>query len=281
MSVKNYQAHPLSVVHPEAIIGEGVVIEPFTTIGKDVEIGAGTWIGSNVCIMDGARIGKNCKIFPGAIISAIPQDLKYRGETTTLEIGDNTIIREYCTLNKGTVALGKTIIGSNCLLMAYVHVAHDCVIKDHCILANNVNLAGHIIIDEYAILGGLVAVHQFVHIGAHTMIGGASLVKKDVPPFIKVAREPLSYAGVNSIGLTRRGFQSSQVEAIKDIYRILFVKGMNVRQARKEIALLLPESQEKEIILKFVADSCSVQGRGLIRGFQTVSGKKALAEVAE
>jgi UDP-N-acetylglucosamine acyltransferase len=267
----NTQVNGLQCIHPDAKIGENVKIEAFVTIGADVVIGEGSWIGPNVSIMDGVRIGKNCKIFPGAIIGGIPQDLKFKGEHSTLEIGNNVIIREYCTLNRGTEASQKTVIEDNCLLMAYVHVAHDCHIRHNSILANNVNLAGHIDVGEYAVLGGLTAVHQFVKIGAHVMIGGGSLIGKDVPPYIKAARAPLSYAGVNSVGLRRRGFSNEQVHAIQDIYRILFVRGYNTSQALKRIREEIPASKEKERVLAFIDSS----QRGLIKGFRHNSnGKK-------
>ncbi len=262
--------HTLSFVHPNAQIGANVTIEPFVTIKEDVVIGEGTWIGSNVTIMDGVRIGKNCKIFPGAIVGAVPQDLKFQGEESTLEIGDNVIIREYCTLNRGTLANYKTEIGSNSLLMAYVHVAHDCVIGKNCILANNVNLAGHIEVGDFAVLGGLTAVHQFVKIGQHAMVGGGSLVRKDIPPFVKAAREPISYAGVNSIGLRRRGFTEEQVHCIQDIYRVLFVKGNNTTQAIKAIKDSIADCKEKEQILTFIASST----RGLMKGFRQLNGNR-------
>ena len=213
---------PLSFVHSGAKIDKSVVIEPFVTIESNVLIGKGTWIGSNVTIMEGARIGENCRIFPGAVISAIPQDLKFNGEDSIVEIGDNTTIRECATVNRGTTATGKTIIGKNCLLMAYSHVAHDCNIGDNCVIVNGVALAGHVTIGDFAILGGNSAVHQFVTIGRHAMISGGSLVRKDVPPFVKAAREPLSYIGINSIGLRRREFTEEKINEIQDIYRILF-----------------------------------------------------------
>jgi len=195
-------------IHPEAKIGEKVVVEHFSTVQKNVQIGDGTWIGPNVTIMEGSRIGQNCKIHPGAVVGSIPQDLKFSGEETTVEIGDNTVIREFVTVNRGTFDKLRTKIGNNCLLMAYVHVAHDCTIGDHCILSNAVQLAGHVNIADYAIVGGATAVHQFAKIGAHVFISGGSLVRKDVPPYAKAAREPLSYVGINSIGLRRRGFTS-------------------------------------------------------------------------
>ncbi|MCB0704507.1 MAG: acyl-ACP--UDP-N-acetylglucosamine O-acyltransferase [Saprospiraceae bacterium] len=255
-------------IHPGAKIGEGVIIEPFATIGDDVVIGDGTWIGPNVCVMTGTRIGKNCKIYPGAIVGAAPQDLKYGGEYSTLEIGDNVVIREYCTLNRGTKAAEKTSIGNNCLLMAYVHVAHDCIVGPNCVLANNVTLAGHIEVGSWVVLGGMVAVHQFVKIGEHVMVGGGSLVRKDIPPYIKAAREPLSYVGVNSIGLKRRNFTQEQIHRIQDIYRIMFINGNTVQGAVKQIEEQFPESVERDAILNFVRQA----DRGIIRGFRSLKG---------
>ncbi len=254
---------PLAYVHPQAKIARNVVVEPFVTIHKNVEVGEGTWIGSNVTIMEGARIGKNCKIFPGAVISAIPQDLKFAGEETTVEVGDNTTIREFVTINRGTKASNKTVIGNNCLLMAYVHIAHDCFIGNNCILANATNLAGHILIDDYAILGGLSAVHQFVNIGAHVMISGGSLVRKDVPPYTKAARDPLSFVGINSIGMRRRGFASEKINEIQDIYRTLYLKNMNVSQAIAYIETQMPATPERDEILSFIAKS----SRGIMKGY--------------
>jgi UDP-N-acetylglucosamine acyltransferase len=254
---------PLAYVHPQAKIAPNVVIEPFVTIHKNVEIGEGTWIGSNVTIMEGARIGKNNKIFPGAVIAAVPQDLKYAGEDTIVKIGDNNIIREFVTINRGTKANWETVIGDNNLLMAYCHVAHDCIIKNNCILANAATLAGHITVDDWAIIGGLVAVHQFVTIGKHTMISGGSLVRKDVPPFTKAAREPLSYVGINSIGLRRRGFTSDKINEIQDIYRFLFLKNNNVTQAVRAIEAEMPATKERDEIISFIANSA----RGIMRGY--------------
>ncbi len=254
-------------VHPEAKIGNNVTIAPFVTIEKDVEIGDDCWIGSGACIMNGVRLGKNVKIFQGAIVGAVPQDLKFGGEESILEIADNVIIREYCTINRGTKASFKTYIGKDSLIMAYVHVAHDCIISNNCILANNVTLAGHIEVAPHVVIGGMTAVHQFVHIGAHAMIGGGSLVRKDVPPFVKAAREPLSYVGVNSIGLRRRGFTNDQINTIQDVYRILFVRGYNKTQALKLIHSELPSSEEKSTILEFIQQS----NRGIMRGFRQVN----------
>ena len=231
-------------------------------INANVEIGDGTWIGPHVTLMEGARIGKNCKIFPGAVISAIPQDLKFSGEETTVEIGDNTIIRECVTVNRGTKDRMKTSVGSNCLLMAYVHVAHDCIIGNNVILANLVTLAGHITIEDHAILEGLVAVQQFIHIGAHAFVTGGSLVRKNIPPYVKAAREPLSYIGVNSVGLRRRGFSNESILQIEDIYRTIYVKGYNVSNAITIVEQEAPASVEKELIVKFIRES----KEGIIRG---------------
>jgi UDP-N-acetylglucosamine acyltransferase len=253
----------LAFVHPEAKIGNNVHIEPFVTIHRDVVIGDGTWIGSSATLMEGARIGKNCRIFPGAVISAIPQDLKYKGERTTAEVGDNTTIREFVTINKGTQASGKTVVGNNCLIMAYVHIAHDCLVGNHCILANGVTLAGHIIIHDYAVIGGLTAVHQFVHIGSHVMISGGSLVRKDVPPYVKAAREPLSYVGINSVGLRRRGFSSEKISELQKIYRVLFLEKHRVSRALEIIEKEIPASEERDEIIQFVKSSA----RGIMKKY--------------
>lgn len=256
------EKYPQTNIHPEAKIGKNVEIESFTTIHKDVEIGEGTWIGPNVTIFNGARIGKNCKIFPGSVISAIPQDLKFDDEVTTTEIGDNCIIRECVTINRGTTDRNRTVIGQNCLLMAYVHVAHDCIIGDNCILANCVNLAGHVVLGDFVIIEGVVGVQQFVEIGDHTFIAAGSNVRKNVPPYIKAARAPLTFAGVNSVGLRRRGFSTEAVIQIEDIFRTIYTRGLNVTNAVKVIEQEAPKSKEKEIILKFIENST----KGIIRG---------------
>ncbi len=255
---------PLAYIHPEAKIAQNVVVEPFSTIYKNVEIGEGTWVGPNVTIMEGARIGKNCKLYPGCVISAAPQDLKYKGEPSTVYIGDNTVIRECVTINRGT-AMDKntTNIGANCLVMAYVHIAHDCIIGDNVILVNSVQLAGHILIQDFVIVGGTTAVQQFVKIGAHAMVGGGSLVRKDVPPFVKAAREPLTYAGINSIGLRRRGFSNEKINEIQDIYRTLFLSGLNHSKALDKIELEMVPSDERDEIINFFRTS----ERGVIRGY--------------
>ena len=254
---------PLAYVHPGAKIAKNVVIEPFTTIHNNVIIGEGTWIGSNVTIMEGARIGKNCNIFPGAVISATPQDLKFRDEETTAEIGDNTTIREYVTVNRGTVDRGKTVVGKNCLIMAYCHIAHDCVVGDYCIFSNNSTLAGHITVGDYVVLAGMTAVHQFCMIGNHAFVTGGSLVRKDVPPFTKAAREPLSYVGINSIGLRRRGYDSDQIRQIQAIYRILYQKNYNNSQAAQIIEAEMEATPERDEILQFIKNS----HRGIMKGY--------------
>jgi UDP-N-acetylglucosamine acyltransferase len=260
----NKQIHPLSVVHPDAQLGQNVVVEPFAVINGDVVIGDNCTVSSHAVIADGVRIGNNCRIFHGAILGAIPQDLKFENEQSLLEIGNNVVIREYCTLNRGTKANYKTVIGDNCLLMAYVHVAHDCVIGNNCILANNVNLAGHIQVGAFTVLGGLTAVHQFVKIGEHAMLSGGSLALKDVPPYIKAARNPLGYAGINSTGLRRRGFSTESIHEIQNIYRLLFVRGYNTSQALHIIENDFPVSPEKDSILGFIRAS----DRGLLKGFR-------------
>lgn len=254
---------PLAYVDPNAKIAKNVVIEPFTTISSDVVIEEGTWVGPNVTIMDGARIGKNCKIFPGSVISAEPQDLKYQGEETLTYIGDNTVIRECVTVNKGTSQLGYTKIGKNCLIMATVHIAHDCVIGDNVILVNGVGLAGHIEIEDYAIIGGMSPVHQFTKIGQHAIIAGGTLVRKDVPPFVKAARNPISYVGINSIGLRRRGFSSEKISEIQSIYRILYQKKLNVSQALNIIEGEFEATPERDDIIQFINNS----SRGVMRGY--------------
>ena len=250
---------PLAYVHPAAKIAPSVVIDPFVTIDQNVEIGEGTRIGSNVTIMEGARIGKNCTIFPGAVISAIPQDLKFRGEDTLAIIGDNTTIRECVTVNRGTAARGKTVVGNNCLLMAYCHVAHDCIVGDNVIMSN----ATQVVVDNFAVIGGGTLVHQFCHIGPHVMIQGGALVNKDIPPYVKAAREPIAYAGVNSIGLRRRNFSNEQIREIQEIYRYLYLSGLNVSDAVERIEAELPATKERDEIILFVRNS----KRGIIRGY--------------
>jgi UDP-N-acetylglucosamine acyltransferase len=253
----------LSYIDPQAKLAPNVVVEPFSIIHKDVEIGEGTWIGSNVTIFPGARIGKNCRIFPGAVIAAIPQDLKFEGEETYVYIGDNTTIREFVTINRGTKDKYKTQVGNNCLLMAYVHLAHDCIVGNNVIIANSVQAAGHVIIEDNARIGGLCAIHQFVKIGKHVMIEGGSMITKDVPPYIKAGRYPLTYEGINSIGLRRCGFSNEKINEIQDVYRILFVHNRNLSTALDKVEAELPPSPERDEILMFIRES----SRGVLKGY--------------
>ncbi len=254
---------PLAYVHPGAKIAKNVVIEPFTTIHNNVTIGEGTWIGSNVTIMEGARIGKNCNIFPGAVISAAPQDLKYNDEDTTVEIGNNVTIRECVTINRGTTDKMKTVVGNNCLIMAYCHIAHDCFVGDNCIFSNNTTLAGHITVGDNVVLAGMVAVHQFCSIGNHAFVTGGTLVRKDVPPFVKAAREPISYVGINSVGLRRRGYEIEKIREIQNIYRILYQGKFNNSQAAAVIEAEMEASSERDEILMFIKNS----KRGIMKGY--------------
>lgn len=254
---------PLAYIHPSAKIASSVVIDPFVTIDQNVEIGEGTRIGSNVTILEGTRIGKNCTIFPGAVVGAIPQDLKFRGEETLAIIGDNTTLRECVTVHRGTASKGKTVVGNNTLIMAYCHVAHDCEVGNNVIISNATQLAGEVVVDDYAIIGGGTLVHQFCHLGSHIMIQGGALINKDVPPYVKAAREPISYAGVNSIGLRRRNFSSDTIREIQDIYRYLYLSGLNVSDAIARIEAELPATPERDEIIMFVRNS----KRGIIKGY--------------
>jgi UDP-N-acetylglucosamine acyltransferase len=252
----------LAFIDPKAQLGKGVTVEPFATVYGNVMIGDGTWIGSGAVIYDGARIGKNCRIFNGASVSAIPQDMKFSGEETTLEIGDNTTVREFATLNRGTRARGKTIIGNNCLLMAYVHVAHDCQVGNNVIIVASSGIAGEVELGDWVTLGGATVVHQFVHIGNHSFIGGGSKVRIDVPPFIKADREPLAFMGLNSVGLERRGFTKEKMHELHEIYRAYYNMGMNGTKALEYIEANFGPTPERDYILKFIKSS----ERGVIRG---------------
>jgi UDP-N-acetylglucosamine acyltransferase len=251
----------LAFVHPEAKIGKDVIIEPFSYIAGNVIIGEGTWIGPNATILGGARIGKNCRIFPSSVVSGIPQDLKFHGEESTAELGDNTTVRECATVNRGTAAVGRTIVGDNCLLMAYSHVGHDCALKNNVIIGNSTALAGEVDIDDFAILSAGTMVHQFSHIGAHVMIGGGAKVRIDVPPFIKADRDPLSFLGLNTVGLTRRGFEKERIDEIHEIYRAIYQKGMNISQALDFVEKEFKPSPDRDYILGFIRKS----ERGIIR----------------
>ena len=256
---------PLAYVHPGAKIAKNVVIEPFSTVHNNVQIGQGSWIGSNVTIMEGARIGKNVSIFPGAVISAIPQDKKFDDEDTITQIGDNTTIRECVTINRGTKDRDKTVIGNDCWIMAYSHIAHDCIVGDNCIFSNNSTLAGHITVGHHVVLAGMTAVQQFCSIGKHAFITGGSLVRKDVPPYVKAAREPLSFVGINSIGLRRRGFDTDKIKEIQNIYRFLFQKNYNNSQAVAIIEAEMEATPERDEILEFIKSS----QRGIMKGYFT------------
>jgi len=253
---------PLASVHPKSSLHDRVIIEPFAHIHEDVIIGEGTKIHSNAVLYPGTRIGKNCEVFPGAVIGVIPQDLKFGGEYTLVEIGDHTVIRECVTIHRGTNDKLSTKIGSHCLLMTYVHVAHDCTIGNHVILASYTGLSGHVQIDDYAILEGKVAAQQFTHIGKHTFIGGASLIRKNIPPYVKAAREPLTFAGVNSVGLRRRGYSDDTIREIEDLYRILYIQNSNISKGIEAIKSQIPDSETRTEILNFISSS----DKGVIRG---------------
>ena len=249
-------------INHKSKISKSTTIEPFSYIDSNVEIGENCWIGNNVTIYSGARIGNNVKIFPGSVVSAIPQDLKFNNEKSIAEIDDNTTIRECVTISRGTVDKLTTKIGKNCLIMAYSHIAHDCIVKNNCIIGNTAQIAGHVNVDEYAIVSAGALVHQFTKIGCHSMIAGGSLVRKDVPPYCKAGKEPLSYRGVNSIGLKRRNFSAKQINQIQNIYRIIYLEGRNNSQAVKKIKKSIEDSIEKNTVLQFLKNS----DRGIIKG---------------
>jgi UDP-N-acetylglucosamine acyltransferase len=254
----------LNDIHPHAKLGKNVTVGSFSSIAEHVEIGEGTWIGPNVTIMDYVKIGKNCKIFSGAVIGAEPQDLKYQGEISHVEIGDNTTLREFVTVNRGTAASGKllTRVGSHCLLMSYVHVAHDCWVGDNVIMSSFVGLAGEVEVSDYAIIGGSSGAHQFTRIGMHAMISGGSMFSKDVPPYIIAGHRPLSFGGVNTIGLRRRGFSNEQIQRISDMYKIIYGGGYNTTDACNKITESFDPSTERDTILQFIRSS----KRGIIKG---------------
>lgn len=254
---------PLAYIHSGAKIDPSVVIDPFVCIDNNVEIGPGCKIGSNVTICEGVRIGSNVTIFPGAVIGAIPQDLKFKGEDTLVYIGDNTTIREFVTIHRGTASKGKTVVGSNCLIMAYCHVAHDCLLGNHIIMSNATQLAGEVQVGDWAVIGGGTLVHQFTRIGEHVMVQGGSKIQKDIPPYITAGRDPIQYCGVNSIGLRRRGFTNEQIHSVQETYRIIFQSSLNVTQAMERIVTELPASQERDEIILFVRNS----PRGILKGY--------------
>jgi UDP-N-acetylglucosamine acyltransferase len=260
----------LAHIHPDAIIGKDVIIDPFAVIEAGVTIGDGTHIMSHTTICKGTIIGKSSRIFPGAVIGAIPQDLKFVGEETIVQIGDHTTIRECVTINRGTKDKWKTVVGNHCLLMAYAHIAHDCTLGDNVILANTVQLAGHVEVGDYAIIGGLAGAAQFSKIGAHTYIAGHSIINKDVPPFIKAGRVPLCYVGINSVGLQRRGFTSEKINDILEVYRHIYTNGLNITQALENIENTISSNPEKEEIVNFI--------KGSKRGIIKASAKEIIDE---
>lgn len=249
-------------IHPDAKIGKNVIIEAFAKIDKDVFIGDNTWIGSNAIIYPGARIGSYCKIFPGAVISAEPQDLKFRGEYSTVEIGNHTTIREYVTINRGTAAKGVTKVGNHSLLMAYTHLGHDSEIGSHCVIVNNVQIAGEVVIEDWVVIGGMSAIHQFCRIGQHAMVSGMTGILSDVAPYTKVIGMPASYMGINYLGMKRRGFTKKQIDAVHDAYRIIYQNGLNTSQAVEYMQLCLDPSEEMDEIISFIRNS----KRGIIKG---------------
>jgi len=253
---------PLAYVHPDAKLHETVEVGPFAFIDKDVEIGEGTVIDPNATVCEHTRIGKRCHVFPSAVVGAVPQDLKFQGELTYTFIGDDTTLRECSTVHRGTASKGKTVVGNGCLIMAYCHVAHDVVVHDHVIMSNATQLAGEVEVDDYAIIGGGTLVHQFSHIGAHVMIQGGSLIHKDVPPYVLAAREPTQFCGINSVGLSRRGFTKEQIDAINQTYKLVFMSKLNMSQAIERVLEEVPQSAERDMIIEFIKNS----PRGVIKG---------------
>ena len=246
------RVHPAAVVDGSVELGDGVEVGPYAVLGPNVTIGERTRIAAHVVIERDTQVGRDCRIHSGAVVGGDPQDLKYGGEQAPLLIGDRTVIREFVTLNRGTAARGRTQIGSDCLLMAYVHVAHDCIIGDHVVIANAVNMGGHCEIGDWVIIGGLTAIHQFVQIGAHAFVGGSSAVRKDVPPFVRAAGDPLRLVGLNVVGLQRRGFEEQERADIRRAYRILFQSKLNLRDAVAQARAELGESRHAATLLDFI-----------------------------
>lgn len=252
-----------NTIHPNAKLADNVEVGPYTTIAEHVEIGEGTWIGPNVTIFDYVKIGKNCRIFPGAVIGAIPQDLKFNGEVTYVEIGDNTTVRECATINRGTAASGKykTVVGNDCLIMSYCHIAHDCRVGNHCIMSSYAGIAGETDIEDWAIIGGSTVAHQFSRIGQHAMVSGASAIAKDIPPYTLSGRNPIVFEGINIVGLRRRGFSNDTILEIQKIYETLYNSGLNISDACRKIEAEFQPSPERDAILTFIAES----KRGIIK----------------
>lgn len=252
-----------TVIGKNAIIGNNVHIGNFSTIDDNVVIGDNTWVGNNASILNGTRIGENCQIHSGAVLGGIPQDLKYNDEDTLLEMGNNNIIREFVTINKGTLSKGKTVIGNNNLIMSNAHIGHDCFICNNCIIGFSVGMAGEVVVGDWANISGLTAIHQFSVIGDHTMVSGLSRVVKDIPPYITAGRDPLSYVGLNIVGLKRRGFESGKINELKEIYKILFLERRNTSSALELIEGFCEPTMERDRILTFIKES----KRGIIKGF--------------
>lgn len=255
----------LAYVHPDAKIGADVTVEPFAYIAADTVIGDGCIIGPGAVIREGTRLGKRCTVDTAAVIGGLPQDLKFKGEYSTVEIGDNNRIRECVTINRGTAARGKTVVGSNNLIMAYVHIAHDCIVGNNCVLVNRASLAGEVEIGDWAIIGGHCAIHQFTRIGEHTMIGGGSMVNKDVPPFVKAAHHPLSFVGANFIGLRRRGFSGETIAEIQEMFRVIFQSGFGYTKACEIVEERFPQTPERDLIVGFIRSS----KRGILKPYNS------------
>ena len=257
---------PLAHISPKAILGDNVEVGPFAFIDDDVEIGDGCKIHPHATVFQYVKMGNNCEIFPGAVVGAIPQDLKFEGEVTYVELGDSVTVRECATINRGTKASGKyvTRVGSDTLIMSYSHVAHDCEIGNHCILVSYVGLAGETVVDDWAIIGGGAKAHQFSKVGCHAMVGGMCRINKDVPPYVLCGHEPLSYVGVNLVGLRRRGFSPDVIRNIKDIYDTIYYSGLNISDGCARVEAGFPQSEERDNILEFIKNS----KRGIIRAIE-------------
>jgi UDP-N-acetylglucosamine acyltransferase len=254
-AVQETRVHATAIIDATAVIGDGVEVGPYSVVGPNVELGAGTRLGAHVVIERDARLGRDCRIHSGAVLAGDPQDLKFGGEVAPLLIGDRTVVREFATLNRGTHARGRTQVGSDCLIMAYAHVAHDCILGDHVILSNSVNMGGHCELGDWAIVGGITAIHQFVAIGAHAFVSGSSAVRKDVPPFMKAAGNPLKLYGLNAVGLERRGFSDDERAALRRAYRLLFQSKLNVSDAVAATRAQMQVEGHVETLLTFIESS--------------------------
>ncbi len=255
------QIHPTAIVSEKAKLGKNITVEPFAIIHDDVEVGDNCYVGPSAVFYDGARVGNNVKVFQSAVVANVPQDLKFDNEKSYAYIGDNTTLREFVTIHRGTGDEGITRIGKNCLLMAYVHIPHDCFVGDNVILSNTVQVAGHVEIDDNVIIGGVAAIHQFCKIGRNAMIAACNKIVQDVPPFVLTGREPARYMGLNVIGLRRKGFSNEQIISLKKIYEIIYDKGLTLTQAKEKIKADFPNEDLATEILDFLSRS----NRGIIR----------------